>query len=61
MHFICEVIKSSELPEELLRAGKRSSLGMNYEVWHTNHDEIKNKAISLYGGNNQVDKQSEGG
>ena len=56
-----EVIKRSELPEQLSRAGKRSSLGMNYEVWHSNDDEIGDKAITLYGGDNQFDKQPEGG
>lgn len=54
-----EVIKMAVLAEQLSRVGKRSSLGMNYEVWH--EDEIGDKAITLYGGNNQVDKQPEGG
>ncbi|KAF8050695.1 hypothetical protein N665_1903s0005 [Sinapis alba] len=51
-----EVIKSSELPEQLSRAGKRSSLGMNYEVWHSNDDVVGDKAITLYAGNNVVGK-----
>nr|VDD23267.1 unnamed protein product [Brassica oleracea] len=53
-----EVIKRSKLPEKLSRAGKRSSLGMNYEVWHSNEDEIGDKAITLYGGDNQFDKKT---
>ena len=56
---LVEVIKSSELSEQLSRAGKRNSVGTDYEVCHSNDDEIRDKAITRYGGNNQVDKQHE--
>lgn len=54
-----QVIKSTEFPKQLSRADKRSTLGMNYEVWQSNDDEIRDKAITLYGDNNQFDKQPE--
>ena len=56
-----KIIRRSELPEQLPRAGKQSSLGMNYEVLHSNYNDFRDKAISLYGGNILVQKQSEGG
>ena len=70
---VVEAIKKTELSEQLSRAGKRSSragkrssragkqnsVGTNYEVCHSNDDEIGDKAITRYGGKNQVDKQYE--
>lgn len=52
-----EVIRT---PENLSKAGKRSSIGTNYEVWHLNDEDMRDKTINLYGGNIQVDKKSEG-
>lgn len=67
---LVEVIERLELSEQLSRAGKpsskrsskagkRNSVGMNYEVCHSNDDEIGDKAITRYGGDNQVNKQYE--
>ena len=41
------------------KSGEQNYVGTNYEVCHSNDDEIGDKAITRYGGNNQVDKQHE--